>query len=56
MEMLPVASERKAQLAATDEVLETVAAVAAYEDVKAGRTQSAEDFLKDLRDQHGVPL
>jgi hypothetical protein len=79
MEMLPVTSERRAQLddyarrhgkdlaAALDEALgsyleweredskETVSAVLeAYEDVKAGRTQSAEDFLKDLRAQHGL--
>ena len=80
MEMLPVTSERKAQLddyarrhgkdvaTALDEALgsyleweredskETVGAVLdAYEDVKAGRTQSTEDFFKDLRGQHGFP-
>jgi predicted transcriptional regulator len=35
---------------------ETVAAVMeAYEDVKAGRTQPAEEFLEELRIEHGFP-
>jgi len=35
---------------------ETVDAVTeAYEDVKAGRTQPADEFLDELRMKHGVP-
>ncbi len=35
---------------------ETVAAVMeAYEDVKAGRTQPANEFLEELRIEHGFP-
>lgn len=35
---------------------DTVTAVLeAYEDVKAGRTQSAEEFLEELRVRHGFP-
>lgn len=35
---------------------ETVAAVMeAYEDVKAGRTQPADEFLEELRVEHGFP-
>jgi predicted DNA-binding protein len=35
---------------------ETVTAVLeAYEDVKAGRTQSADEFLEELRVKHGLP-
>lgn len=38
------------------EYQETVAAVMeAYEDVKAGRTQPAEEFLEELRVKHGLP-
>ncbi len=35
---------------------ETVVAVMdAYEDVKAGRTQPADEFLEELRVKHGFP-
>jgi hypothetical protein len=35
---------------------ETVDAVLeAYEDVKAGRTQPADEFLEELRVKHGLP-
>lgn len=35
---------------------DTVKAVLeAYEDVKAGRTQPLEDFIEDLRVEHGFP-
>jgi hypothetical protein len=35
---------------------ETVEAVLeGYEDVKAGRTQPADEFLKELRAKHGLP-
>ena len=35
---------------------ETVDAVMeAYEDVKAGRTQPADEFLEELRVKHGLP-
>jgi tRNA A-37 threonylcarbamoyl transferase component Bud32 len=39
-----------------DDYNETVAAVMqAYEDVKAGRTQPAEEALEELRVKHGLP-
>jgi predicted transcriptional regulator len=35
---------------------ETVDAVLeAYEDVKAGRTRAAAEFLEELREKHGLP-
>ena len=35
---------------------ETVEAVrAGYEDMKAGRTEPAEEFLEDFRQKHGLP-
>jgi len=39
-----------------DDYNETVTAVMeAYESVKAGRTQPAEEFLEELRVKHGFP-
>lgn len=61
-------TSRKNAVTALDEVLadyleaeqqdydDTVkAARVAYEDVKAGRTQLAEEFLEELRVKHGFP-
>jgi predicted transcriptional regulator len=80
MEMIPITSERKAELErfarergktlgdTVDDALatylewerqdqeEAVEGVArAYEDVKAGRTRPAQEFLDELRAKHGLP-
>ena len=57
MEMIPITSVRKAQLEwEREDYNETVAAaMEAYEDVMAGRTQPAEEFLDELRVEHGFP-
>lgn len=66
MEMLPVKPEHKAQLDnyaqrhgqewEQQDYNETVEAVMeAYADVKAGRTQPANEFLEEPRVKHGLP-
>jgi len=59
MEMVRVRRERKAQLdeyARRDGQQDTVEAIRkGYEDVKAGRTRPAAEFLEELRVRHSFP-
>ncbi len=56
MEMIPIKPERKAQLEQDQrEYDETVqGALRGYEDVKAGRTSSADEVFDWLRAKHGL--